>query len=253
MSFIGKSVLITGASSGIGAGIAVAFAKTGANVAIIGRNEQKLKNVAAKCEKHGITPLVLKKDISKEVDAKDVISKTKDKFGGIDVLVNNAGILRMASIMSENVMEAYDEVMNTNLRAVVYLTHLASPHIIKSKGNIINISSIAGRMANNPSCLSYSISKAAMDHFTRCIAAELAPKGVRVNVINPGPVLTDIADNSGVPAEAYWQMSKEASALGRVSEVEEISDLVLFLASEKSRGITGSSFVTDNGVLLKRS
>lgn len=253
MSFKGKTVLVTGASSGIGAGIAIAFAKEGANVAIIGRNEGKLKNVVAKCEEHGSSPLVLKKDVTKEVDAKVAVYNTVDKFGGIDILVNNAGIVRLAGILSENIMEAYDDVMNTNMRAVVHLTSLAAPHIIKTQGNIINISSIGGRsVPQQPPYMPYCVSKAAMDHFTRCIAAELAPKGVRVNVVNPGPVMTDIAENSGVPPELFWKAMKEGTALKRVSEVEEIADLVLFLASEKAKGITGSSFVSDNGMLLNR-
>ncbi|CAG5049601.1 unnamed protein product [Parnassius apollo] len=142
MSFTGKVVFISGARSGIGAAAAIEFAKQDADVVIIGRNEAKMNNVYKQCETHGKKPLVIKADISKDKEAKAAINKTIDKFGKLDILVNNAGIMRLGSILYGNLLESHDEVMSTNLRVVMHLTTLAAPHLIKTKGNIINISSI---------------------------------------------------------------------------------------------------------------
>ncbi|XP_045454171.1 3-oxoacyl-[acyl-carrier-protein] reductase FabG-like [Melitaea cinxia] len=251
MSFVKKVVIVTGASSGIGAAAAISFSKEGANVVLVGRNEYKLQKVKEECAKTGNDLLVVKADVSKEQDAEKIIKETVDKFNKIDILVNNAGIVvEMSGILGDKVLAVYDSVMNTNLRAVVHITHLAVPYLIKSKGNIINISSVAGKMTMKTApALAYSISKAALDHFTRCVAAELAPRGVRVNSVSPGPVKTDILDSAGVPISI--ESMAEIVALGRVSEAQEVADLILFLASDKAIAITGSDYVTDNGALLK--
>ena len=250
MSFKDKVVIVTGSSSGIGAAIAIKFAEEGAKVTIVGRNTEKLNNVAKKCN----DPLVVVADINKDENVKRILDETIKRFGKLDILVNNAGIVRATSIQAEDAMKAFDEVMSTNLRSVVYLTHLAAPHLVKTKGNIINISSIAAVKAFGQGNFSYDTSKAGLDHFSRSIAQELASSGVRVNTVNPGPVRTDILQNTGITGEmeeATFKYMRSMTTLNRISDPEEIADIVLFLASDKARAITGSSFVTDNGTLLK--
>ncbi|XP_047029792.1 uncharacterized oxidoreductase TM_0325-like [Helicoverpa zea] len=249
MSFLNKVVIVTGSSSGIGAAIAIKFAEEGAKVAIVGRNQEKLNNVAKKCGK----PLMLVADVTKEEDAKRIVDETVKVFGKLDVLVNNAGIGGGSSITADNAMEIFDKVMNTNLRAPVYLTHLAAPHLVKTKGNIVNISSVAALKILMPEVFAYSASKAALDHFSRAVALELASSGVRVNTVNPGPVKTDIIENMGLSETdqaATFKHMEDMTALKRISDSEEIGDLVLFLASDKAKAITGSSYVSDNGMLL---
>ncbi|KPI95966.1 PREDICTED: uncharacterized oxidoreductase YxbG-like [Papilio xuthus] len=249
MSFVNKVVIVTGSSSGIGAAAALAFAKEGANVVIVGRNEEKMKNVSDKCESFGKKPLVVKADVSKDDEAKNIIDATINRFGKLDVLVNNAGMFVPNDITSDNFMDGYDRVMNINLRAPVYLTHLAIPHLITTKGNIVNISSIAATSTSLASTiLSYYISKAGLNHFSRGVALKLAENGVRVNIVSPGPVRTDILDNSS--GSINWDSFAESTPLKRVGEPQEIADLILFLASDKAKGITGSEFVSDNGSLL---
>lgn len=247
-------VLVTGASSGIGAAIAIQFAAEGAKVAMVARNEKKLYDVSEKCEKVGSKPLVIIADVSKDEDAKRIISQTIESFGKLDVLVNNAGIGQAPlSILSEEFVEVFDRIMSVNLRSVVVLTNLAAPHLVETKGNVVNISSIAAKMTIN-GLTSYCTSKAGMDHFTRCVALELAPKGVRVNVINPGAVKTDIIENMGMTKEEsdkIWDGAKTTTPLQRIGDPEEIADLTLFLASDVARSITGSTYVSDNGGLLK--
>ncbi|CAH0579143.1 unnamed protein product [Chrysodeixis includens] len=250
MSFNDKVAIVTGASSGIGAAIAIELSGLGAKVTIVGRNESKLNEVAKRCK----NPLALIADLTNENDLKKVVNETVNRFGQIDILINNAGMTIAANIVSENAIEAFDKVMNANLRSAVYLTHLAAPHIIKTKGNIINISSIAALKVLSKDQFAYNTSKAAMDHFTRSIAAELASSGVRVNSVNPGPVRTDFLENVGISKdqlEATYEHIVKMTALGRISSPEEISDLVLFLASDKAKAITGAVFVSDNGCLIK--
>ncbi|XP_059046908.1 3-oxoacyl-[acyl-carrier-protein] reductase FabG-like [Achroia grisella] len=249
MSFSNKVVIVTGSSSGIGAATAVQFAKEGANVVIVGRKEDKLKNVFEICSRSGNTPLLIKADISNDDDAKRVISETINKFGKIDVLVNNAGISDGGTILDGTILKAYDSIMAVNVRAAVHLTALAAPHLVQTKGNIVNISSVAGKIATIAGYLAYAVSKAALDHFTRGAALELSSSGVRVNSISPGPVRTDIIENSGI-LNMSWDDMGNMTPLKRCSEPDEIAEIVLYLASEKARGITGSDFVSDNGALL---
>ncbi|XP_047999361.1 3-oxoacyl-[acyl-carrier-protein] reductase FabG-like [Leguminivora glycinivorella] len=255
MSFSGNVVLVTGASSGIGAATAILFSKEGASVAIVGRNEEKLGNVAQKCAQAGAQPLVIRADVSNEEEASTIVKKTVDRFGKLDVLVNNAGIVRMVPVADPNILKVFDEVMNTNLRSIVQLTSLAVPFLKETKGNIVNVSSIASTKVVAESCMPYCVSKAGVDHFTRCAALELAESGVRVNSVNPGPVRTDICENAGmVPpgaGDVTWEQAKVMTALNRVGEPEEIADVIAFLASDKARSITGSAYVSDNGQLLK--
>ncbi|KAL0821676.1 hypothetical protein ABMA28_005116 [Loxostege sticticalis] len=252
MSFNNKVVLVTGASSGIGAAIALKFAEEGANVAIVGRNEDKLKKVSENIAKVGNKPLVIVADMTKDNDVQKIVNDTLNQFGKIDVLVNNAGVGGNIDITDESAMKVYDNVIATNLRSVVYLTHLASKYIIETKGNIINISSVAGQLAMKTG-FAYCTSKAGLDHFSRAIALDFAPKGVRVNTISPGPVKTDIIENMGYKGEtvtAVFDTMLQMTALKRISDPVEIAELALFLASDKAVGITGSTYVTDNGCML---
>ncbi|CAG4951731.1 unnamed protein product [Colias eurytheme] len=253
MSFNNKTVLVTGASSGIGAAIAIKFAEEGADVAIIGRNEGKLKNVLDKCRKYGRDPLIVVADLTNDSDTRRVINEVIKHYGKLNILVNNAGTVSFASILSENAMNVFDQTMAINLRASVFLTHLSLPHLIESRGNVVNISSIGACQTLFPYNFTYCASKAALDHFMRSIAMELGGKGVRVNNVNPGPVKTEYFENSFQNEKertSTYEMLTKAAALGKISEASEIADLVLYLASDKARSITGSSFVIDNGVML---
>ncbi|XP_059046924.1 3-oxoacyl-[acyl-carrier-protein] reductase FabG-like [Achroia grisella] len=251
MAFANKVVIVTGASSGIGAATSVMFAKESANVVLVGRNETKLKHVFEKCSRIGNTHLVIKADVSNDGDAKRIINETIDKFGKIDVLVNNAGVSGGGTILDGGILKAYDKILAVNIRAVVHLTALVAPHLVETKGNIVNISSICGKMPGLSKFIPYNISKAALDHFTRGAALELATKGVRVNAVSPGPVKTDIIDNAGVSDVVSWDIMAAAVPQKRCSEPEEIAEIILYLASEKAKGVTGSDFVTDNGGLLQ--
>jgi len=184
MPFITKSVIITGATSGIGQATALRLAKLGANLTLVGRNTDKLKAVAANCAEVGKTPLTLEVELTNESQAGSVITETVQKYGKLDVLVNSAGIIETGSIENTSLSQL-DRMLDINLRSVYNLTMQAVPHLIQTKGNIVNVSSVAGSRSF-PNVLAYCVSKAAVDQLTRCTALELAPNGVRVNSVNPG-------------------------------------------------------------------
>ncbi|KAI8125489.1 hypothetical protein FF38_02306 [Lucilia cuprina] len=248
MDFTGKVVLITGASSGIGAATAETFAKYGANVVIVGRNVENLKATEIKCKdvnaKVNCLPIVA--DVTTE--AEKIINETVSKFQRLDVLVNNAGILASGGLLDIDV-EQFDRILNTNLRAVFILTKLAGPLLIKSQGSIINVSSVAG-LRSFAGALSYGVSKAALDQFTKCVSLELAPKNVRVNSVNPGVVVTDIHKRGGMSVEEYAQYlerCKDTHAMGRVGNVYEVAETIAFLGSSKASFITGACVPIDGG------
>lgn len=246
----GKIAIITGASSGIGAATALLFSRYGVSLAITGRNVENLQAVAEKCADGNAAnkPLTIQADLNNELDTKRIVDETLKKYGRLDILVNNAGILEMGTIQNTT-LEQFDRVMNTNVRAIYHLTMLATPHLIESKGNIINVSSVNG-IRSFPGVLAYNISKAAVDQMTRCVALELADKQVRVNSVNPGVVVTELQKRGGLGPEAYvafLEHSKQTHALGRPGQPEEVAATIAFLASEDASFITGASLPVDGG------
>lgn len=249
--FSGKVAVVTGATSGIGRACALAFANEGANVACVGRKEETLENVAQEIRNAGAEALPIRADLTRDREAERVIAEAVNGFSGIDVLVNAAGFLSTGTIESTS-LEAWDEMMNVNVRAVFQLMQHALPSLIDRRGNIVNVSSVTG-LRSFPGVLAYCVSKAAVDQLTRCSALELAAKGVRVNAVNPGVVVTEIHKRGGMNAEAYaafLEHSKSTHPLGRTGRPEEIAALVLFLASAEAGWITGGTYSIDGGRAL---
>ncbi|XP_014101139.2 uncharacterized oxidoreductase TM_0325-like [Bactrocera oleae] len=248
MSLAGKVVIVTGASSGIGAATAEAFAKQGSKVVLVGRNETNLKATEAACKAANSKAELLSFIADVTVDAERIINTTIEKFGQLNVLVNNAGVGERGSILDIDV-DHFDRILNTNLRAVFLLTKFAAPHLVKTQGNIVNVSSVAG-LRSFPGGLVYCTSKAALDQFTRCNALDLAPMNVRVNAVNPGVIITDIHRRSGWSEAEYatfLEHSKSTHALGRVGDANEVADAILFFASDSSSFITGATLPIDGG------
>lgn len=251
MSFTGKVVLITGASSGIGADAAIHLSKLGASVAIVGRNASKLHAVAQQITAAGpaVAPFEIVADVT--TDSERIIISTIDHFGQLDVLVNNAGITETGDLESFSI-DAYDRIMNTNVRSVLLLTQLAIKHLEKTKGNVVNISSIAAEQAV-PQATIYCMSKAALDHFTRCAALDLAKKGIRVNAVNPGIIETPIFQTVGITDDmmegfkAHWS---GIYPLGRIGQVSDTSKAIAFLASDDASFTTGQTLKVDGGYTL---
>lgn len=250
MHFSGKVVLITGASSGIGAATAKQFARLGASLALTGRNLENLESVASQCPIQGNAPkpFLVTGELTSENDTRHILDATLKHFGRLDVLVNNAGMIESGSIENTS-LEQYDRVMNTNVRSIYHLSMLAVPHLVETKGNIVNVSSVNG-IRSFPGVLAYCLSKAAVDQFTRCVALELAEKQVRVNSVNPGVTVTNLHKRSGMEEEQYRQFlekTKQTHALGRPGDPDEVARAIVFLASEDASFITGASLPVDGG------
>ena len=250
-SFADKAVIVTGATSGIGRAIARRFAASAANVIVIGRNDKALEEIKNEITDAGGVALIIAADVTSEDDVQDAVGKSVDTFGGIDVLVNAAGHISTGTIEDTSLL-AWDTMMNVNLRAVFHLMQLCAPHLIETKGNIVNVSSVTG-LRSFPGVLAYCVSKAGVDQLTRCAALELAAKGVRVNAVNPGVVVTEIHKRGGMTDDAYQKFlehSKTTHPLGRVGDASEIADLVFYLASDQASWITGATYSIDGGRAL---
>src|ERR1700686_1917441 len=250
-SWADKVVLVTGATSGIGHSIAVKFAAQSAHVVALGRTPAALRDVETAVKAAGGEALVLAVDVTDNDQAQHAIEETISRFGRLDVLVNAAGHISSGSI-EDTSLGAWDAMMNVNLRAVFQLMQMATPHLIKTKGNVVNISSVTG-LRSFPGVLAYCVSKAGVDQLTRCAALELAAKGVRVNAVNPGVVITEIHKRGGMTEEAYERFlehSKTTHPIGRVGNPKEIAELVFYLASEKASWITGATYQIDGGRAL---
>lgn len=249
MSFKDKVVIVTGSGSGMGAATALLFAEEGAHVVIVDFSEERAKKTAEECKKHGNKVHVIIADVSKKEDDERIINDTIDEFGRIDVLVNNAGTGKVGRILDGTIVDTFDEVVNTNLRAVVVLTSLAAPHLAKTKGCVVNTSSIFSTALRHGTIFpSYCASKAGIDTFTRVAALELASSGVRVNAVNPGPVYTNLLIHNGLPGT--WEEYAQFTALKKGSDPKEVGNLILYLASDKAKSITGVCYEIDNGMNL---
>lgn len=249
MSFFSKVVLVTGGSSGIGADAAIHLSKLGASVAIVGRDATKLNGVSQRIIDAGSAkPLEIVADVTKDAD--QIINKTIEHFGKLNVLVNNAGIAEFCQEPLGTV-EAYDRIMNTNVRSVLVLTKLAASHLEKTKGNVVNISSIAGTIVMTHAT-AYAMSKAAIDHFTRCAAIELAPMGIRVNAVSPGAIETPILQKTGVDVGNFVEGCKLSYPVGRIGQVNDTSEAIAFLASDAATFITGHLLTVDGGKTLTK-
>lgn len=245
-----KKVIVTGASNGIGRATAERFLSEGAAVVLVGRRKSGLDEVASSAPSGG-KALAIAADLSDEMQTEACMAQAVEMLGGLDVLVNAAGILKAGRI-EDTTLELWDEMMNINLRSVFHLMKLAVPHLEQSRGNIVNVSSVTGPRSF-PGVLAYCVSKAAVDQLTRCAALELAAKTIRVNAVNPGVVVTGLHRAGGMNDEAYaafLEHSKTTHPLGRVGQPEEIADLIYFLASDRAGWITGATVSIDGGRAL---
>jgi NAD(P)-dependent dehydrogenase (short-subunit alcohol dehydrogenase family) len=247
----GKVVIVTGASSGIGKATAILFANKGATVVAVGRNEKELTSLgkSVKSKSGVIKPHLADMTQMSQIDR--LASETIHNHGQIDVLVNSAGIILNGTIETTTIDE-WDKMFNINLRSVFVLTQKCLPHLIETKGNIVNVSSVAGTRTF-PNILAYGVSKAAIDQLTRSAALELASKGVRVNAVNPGVVVTNIHKRGGMDEQTYaafLERSRETHPIGRPGTAAEVADLIYFLASDKASWITGATYAIDGGRAL---
>ncbi|XP_076816498.1 3-oxoacyl-[acyl-carrier-protein] reductase FabG-like [Clavelina lepadiformis] len=250
--YIAKVILITGAASGIGQAIANAFAKKGASLSLVDKDEENLNKVTEQCKKAGASKvLAVVADLRVEDNIVRAMNETIETFDRLDVLVNNAGVCRFGSV--ENVpIESFDFIFHVNVKAHFHFTQLAVPHLEKTKGNVINVSSIGGEMPT-PGAIFYGMSKAALIYFTKSAALDLASKGIRMNAVAPAPCDTNLLNWPGtaVTMKDILEFHAKEQPLGGVNiEKQDVVDAILFLASDSARTITGTSLAVDRGRML---
>ncbi len=241
-----KTVLITGSARGIGAATAALFADSGYNVVInYNTSEAEALSLCEKLRIKGCNAIAVKADVSKKNEAEFLFGEAKKSFGGVDVLVNNAGIAQQ-KLFSDITMQDYDRMFDCNVKSVFNCCQCALPHMIHNKnGRIINISSMWGIVG--ASCeVHYSASKAAVIGMTKALAREVAPSGITVNCIAPGVIDTPM--NSGFDEETINAL-KEETPVGRIGTPEEIAKAVLFFANDSSGFITGQVLGIDGGFI----
>ncbi len=248
MPFSKKVIVVTGASSGIGRATAEAFARAGGSVVLVGRSDAAIAQAERAIIEAGGRARVCRADLT-DPDAPDrVVSEAVDGFGGLDILVNAAGIIGTGTVETTE-DAAWDLMMNINVRAPFRLMRAAAPHLKVRKGSIVNVSSVNG-LRSFPGVLAYCVSKSAVDQLTRCAALEMAPFGVRVNAVNPGVTVTNLHKRGGMDDAAYasfLERSKTTHPLGRAGEADEVASLILFLASDRAANMTGETIPIDGG------
>jgi 3-oxoacyl-[acyl-carrier protein] reductase len=240
----GKNALVTGGSRGIGAAIAKRLAADGANVAITyTKGVEAAASVVKEIERAGGKAFAIQADAGDADAVRGAVEKTVAKFGGIDVLVNNAGTV-FPKPFEESTLEEMDRVFAINVRGTMVATQAALKHM-KSGARVIMIGSVGGERSAAPGMVPYNATKGAVKMFTQALSREVGGRGITVNNVQPGPIDTELN-----PAVGEWSVPQKAStALGRFGRVEEVAALVSFVASPKSSYITGANLNVDGGMI----
>ncbi len=241
--FENKIVIITGAGSGIGEATARRFSAEGASVVLVGRTKKKLDKVAATLE--GENVMIAPCDISDENAVKDLFRAVTREFKRVDVLVNNAGIYKPGKVQDVKTKD-WKEQMAINVDGYFYMTRAAMPHLIKSKGNIVNVSSVSG-LGADWGTVPYNTSKGAVTLFTKAVALDAAADGVRVNAVCPTLVRSDLTEDM-LDDKKLIAKFKDRIPMGRYGEPEDIADVIAFLASNDARFVTGIAMPVDGGL-----
>ncbi len=250
LDLTGRTALITGASSGIGAATAAVFAELGAKVAIgYYNNEAGAFKVRDEIAATGAKIIAIRGDVRKTTDIQSLIQQTVSEFGPIDILVNNAGSLVERQKLAQITEDRWDDVINLNLKSALLCSQLVAPSMIeRKKGAIVNLVSIAGRNGGGPGAMAYATAKGALITLTKGLAKELAPLGVRVNAVSPGVIDTPFHEVFSTP-----EMIKNFVAgipMGRVGTSHECATAIAFLASDAAAYIAGETLEVNGGQLM---
>jgi NAD(P)-dependent dehydrogenase (short-subunit alcohol dehydrogenase family) len=245
----GKVAIVTGGSKGIGRAIALRFAEEGADIALASRGAEALEKTAREVEERGRRALSVPTDVTESDQAQALVDRTVAELGTVDILVNNAGAAPFMSTVDRIRPEGFDKYFRVNFTGAFNCTRAAAPVLLeKGAGSMIAMASVAGLIAS-PGLTYYASAKAALIGFTRTVAREWAPSGVRANVVAPGWIETDM-NRLARESEDWFETVRGMIPLGRWGTAEEVAEVALFLASERSAFMTGSVLVVDGGQTL---
>lgn len=243
----GRKAIVTGGDSGIGAAAAIAFAREGADVAIVylPEEEEDAQRVARLIRDAGRTAVTIPGDLTERAFSDEIVKRTLDELGAIDILVNNAGKQIAAESLTDIPDDQFDHTMKTNVYAMFWLTRAALPHL-PAGATIINTTSIQAYQPGEQ-LVDYATTKAAINAFTKALAQQLAPKGIRVNAVAPGPIWTPLQVSKGQPAEAIPEFGQQ-TPLGRPGQPAELAPAYVFLASPESSYVIGETLSVTGGM-----
>jgi 3-oxoacyl-[acyl-carrier protein] reductase len=242
-----KVAVVTGASKGIGAGIAKALASEGAAVVVnYASSKEGAERVVAEIVAGGGKAVAVQGDVAKATDVQRIFAEATKAFGHVDVLVNNAGVYQFAPL-EQITEEQFHRMFNTNVLGVLLASQEAAKHFGDAGGNIINVGSVVSQLTP-PASVVYTATKGAVDAVTRVLAKELGPKGIRVNSINPGIVETEGTHDSGVIGSDLQKQNEAQTPLGRIAQPQDIAPIAVFLASADSGWLTGETMVASGGL-----
>jgi len=241
-----KVALVTGASKGIGAGIAKALARAGASVVVnYASSKSGADKVADAIAKAGGKAIAEKRDVAQTAEAKKLIDTALKQYGRLDIVVNNSGVFEMKPI-EEITDEHFHRQFNINVLGLLHVTQAALPHL-QEGASVINVSSVVSRLTP-PGTAVYTGTKGAIDAITGVLARELAPRGIRVNAVNPGLVETEGTHSAGIIGTDWEKGLIAQTPLGRTGQPADIADVVVFLASDASRWMTGETLIASGGL-----
>ena len=243
----GKVAIVTGASKGIGAGIARALAKAGASVVVnYAASREGADKVVADITKDGGKAIAVQGDVANSADVKKIFGVSKEAFGAVDILVNNAGIYSFAPIDQANEQDFHRQ-FDTNVLGIVLATREAVGQFGDKGGSVINVGSVVSEKGI-PGASIYSATKGAVDALTRSLAVELGPRGIRVNTIAPGPVETEGTHAAGMVGSDFLNSIVATTPLGRIGQPDDVAKVAVFLASDESAWLTGERLSASGGL-----
>ncbi|MFH8485851.1 SDR family NAD(P)-dependent oxidoreductase [Streptomyces longisporoflavus] len=250
--FAGRTALVTGGGSGLGRAMALAFAAEGANVVVAGRTEGPLKETVGLVEDAGGTAIAVTADVSRSADLAALVDAAVERFGSLDVAVNNAGVLRAGRPVAELPEEEWRTMLDINVTGVLLAlqAEVKQMRTQPNGGAIVNIGSNLGAHMSVPGTTAYGATKAAVSALTKGAAAEYIRDGVRINAVSPGASDTSMSLQGGESEAERAERMKTATPLGRVSSTEEVAAAVLYLASDESASVVGADLVIDGGAAV---